>query len=137
MKSNYIDENMKKLIILNHLYEIEKLIESKQKINNENLEIEKEIINVALSYENGIYRSSSYISPNRAYSIVLKSAREKNETSIKLYSEKVKQEIENITNVDTHNTDYLINFIKSIIKDFTKDKRNIRVEGTNKVYGLL
>ena len=79
MKLNYMNDNIKELVVLNDLYELQKLIQNKEKITEKSLEMEKEIIEIALNYDKGIYVENNYISPNRAYAILLKSAMETEE----------------------------------------------------------
>lgn len=132
-----IDESLKDLLVLEKLYELERLINENKKIDKKLLELEIDIIETALMYDKGDYKESEYITPYRAYSILLKCAKDTNEPSVSSYGIKIKDDIEKIINKNNYSISYLITFLKSLIFDFTRETNIINNEGENKLYGLL
>ncbi|HFD8683831.1 TPA: hypothetical protein ACGFAW_001368 [Clostridium perfringens] len=137
MSKNYIDGNIKDLLILSELYELKRMISQKEKIKKDLLELELDIIEVALMYEKGSYKESKYINPYRAYSILLKATKDTKEVSIKSYSDKVKRDIDSIIYSNNKNIEYLSIFLKCIITEFNNKNNLNYIKGEDKLYGLF
>lgn len=137
MNRNYSDDNIKDLLVLDEIYELERLIKHKEKIDSALLNLEIDIIESALMYKKGCYKESRYIDSYRAYSILLKGAKDTNELSVEEYGNKVKKDIDKIKYSNNGNTNYLIIFLKYLIEEFTKVKDLNCDKGESKLYGLL
>lgn len=100
-------------------YEIEKLlnnIEKNSKITEIEVTIEREILSVAKSYDEGIYKKCDYMKPNDAYDCIRYSCEYENRKSILQYINDIECEIKKMICGDCYNKILIERYVKNILK---------------------
>lgn len=121
MYFNSNNNGLNNILLLNELYKLKEAIELQKKLDEINFEIEKEIVEIAISFSKGEYKKWNYISPFEAYLLSVNYVNEIN-TTLEELEINIKKEINKIVKYKVYDIEILDGFIGKFIEYLINDK---------------